>query len=240
MGKSKKEVQTDPHAFKDPPKAFKKYTRSDGLILKKSLMDMQNAGHQTRHATNVLWQHAPRCSLYMRMKTAKKNKDGKVVPFPDDDNGNPMDKRSNRALAGHSIKAFASGAAAAVGADIVAQAKLLGVKVNSEYLKYPVLPGVSPGAAIQYEAAVVAYSQELFGTAIFLKGIRTTQQKVTVKCAQAACDMVNRKLNAATGFMPTRVTASFAKPTQKEKARATKNKKDRAETVVEESEEEDE
>ena len=202
----------DDHMPENPKAAKRGLHKKGTLILKKSMMDVQNSGLQTRKATNVLWAAAAQCPLYQKMKTQKRDPDtGALIAWPRSKTLPAKDlcKRSNRALGNHAIKTIASGAAAAVGADLARQAKTLRCSIKTEYAKYPMLPGISPGAAIQYEAAIVAYAQELFGTAQAMRDVmRPKHTTVRSKCAQAACDVVNAKLNAATGFMPRRVIAT--------------------------------
>jgi nicotinamide mononucleotide (NMN) deamidase PncC len=93
------------------------------------------------------------------------------------------------------------------------------------------LPTFSVGAAYAIEAAFVAYVQEIFSVALEIQQAHEkTHSKVTAKCCQAAADIVNKRISAATGFVPEAVSfrkapkqkkASQAKGTEgKEKAKA--------------------
>lgn len=70
------------------------------------------------------------------------------------------------------------------------------------------------GAAVQMEWCGIGYMQEVHGVAMRLKEVGG-HEKITPRCAQAACDIVNRKINAGTGFMPLTVMATFGKPKPK-------------------------
>lgn len=202
-------------------------------VLDRSLQNVNHTGHQNRTAMSVMWQQAPTSDLYRKKLPTKYDKDGNTIaPAVHPKSGKVIDKRANRALTGHSIKALASGAAAAVAAEAAAVAERMRCNVESEYPVYPMLPLVTPGAALKFEAAVCAYAQELFGTALTLKEATPACTKVTARCAQAACDVVNAKLNASTGFMPTTIKATIPShlldkdKKAKEKERKEQKKKD--------------
>lgn len=187
---------------------FKKWKK--GMeVLDRSLMDVNHTGHQNRTAMGVMWSQAPTSDLYRKKLPPSYDKEGNQVIRVHPKSKKVIDKRANRALTGHSIKALASGAAAAVAAEAAAVAERMRCNVESEYSVYPMLPMVTPGAGLKFEAAVCAYAQELFGTALTLKEATPMCTKVTARCAQAACDIVNAKLNASTGFMPTSIKATI-------------------------------
>ena len=195
-------------------------------VLDRSLMNVNHTGHQNRTAMSVMWQQAPSSDLYRKKLPAALTEDGHAK-LRTSKNGKVIDKRANRALTGHAIKALASGAAAAVAAEAAAVAERMRCNVQSEYSVYPMLPLVTPGAGLKFEAAVCAYAQELFGTALTLKEVTPGCTKVTARCAQAACDIVNAKLNASTGFMPTTIKATIpSKLLDKDKKAKEKAKKE--------------
>ena len=68
------------------------------------------------------------------------------------------------------------------------------------------MPMFGPGASMAIEAAFIAYVQEVFGTAIAIKDGVEKHSKVSSKSMQAAADIVNAKISAATGFVPPSVT----------------------------------
>ena len=202
----KAKVTLPPHAAKDDFHAFPRFVKGKHEVVDRSIMDVQHTGKSTRSAANVLWGKSTECLLYKK----------KIEPRPGagavrvTKGGNPIDKRPNRAFGAHTIRALASGAAAALGAEWKAQSELMRCKTNGEYERYPMLPAVTPGAALQMEVAGIAYAQEVVGVAMKLMKVGG-HLKITPRCAQAACDIVNNKLNAGTGFMPPAICASFGK-----------------------------
>ena len=60
--------------------------------------------------------------------------------------------------------------------------------------------------------------QEIHGVAKRLKEVGG-HEKITPRCAQAAADIVNKKINAGTGFMPVTIMATFGKPKAKKPAK---------------------
>ena len=175
------------------------------------MMSIQHAGKSTRSASNVAWGKASSCKLFR-----KKLPPGKAIKT--NKAGDPMDERPNRAFGAHLFKAVASGAAGALGAEFKVQSELMRCKTDPEYDVYPALPAIMPGAAVQMEWCGIGYVQEIHGVAKRLKEVGG-HEKITPRCAQAACDIVNRKINAGTGFMPATVMATFAKPKPKKAAK---------------------
>ena len=207
--------------------AFKQWKK--GMeVLDRSMQNVNHTGHQNRTAMGVMWQQAPTCDLFRKKLPPKKDQEGNEVLRTHHSSDKIIDKRANRALTSHSIKALASGAAAAVAAEAAAVAERMRCNVESEYLVYPMLPLVTPGASLKFEACVTAYAQEIFGTAIAVKESNPSCTKVTARCAQAACDIVNKKLNASTGFMPVTIKATIpSKLTGKDKKAKEKERKER-------------
>ena len=196
-----------PHAAKDSFHAFPTYVKGKHEVVERSMMDVQHTGKSTRNAANVLWGKSTECLLY---KKKIERKPGAPAPKISKKTNQPIDKRPNRAFGAHTIRALASGAAAALGAEWKAQSELMRCKTNGEYERYPMLPAVTPGAALQMEVAGIAYAQEIVGVAMKLMKVGG-HLKITPRCAQAACDIVNNKLNAGTGFMPPAICATFGK-----------------------------
>ena len=195
--------------------AFPQFKKGTHETVDRSMMDVQHAGKSTRNATNLIWSKATGCSLFRKTIAARVNsKTGKTKALRVNALGQLIDKRPNRAFGGHAFKSLASGAAAAVGAELEAHSKQLRCNTRGEYELYPMLPAVTPGAALQMEVAATAYAQEIVHAAISVMKCGSAS-KITPRCAQAACDIVNKKLNSGSGFMPSMVMASFSKPKPK-------------------------
>ena len=129
------------YCAKDDFHAFPRFVKGKHEVVDRSIMDVQHTGKSTRSAANVLWGKSTECLLYKK----------KIEPRPGagavrvTKGGNPIDKRPNRAFGTHTIRALASGAAAALGAEWSAQSKLMRCNTNGEYERYPMLPAVTPG-----------------------------------------------------------------------------------------------
>lgn len=201
---AKKKEKLPPHAPRIDFHAFPRWESKDGIV-KKSMMNIQHAGKATRSATNVTWGKAASCKLFRKKM---KPKDGRAIKV--NAAGEPMDERPNRAFGAHVFKALVSGAAGALGAEWQEQSKLMRCSTDPEYAVYPALPQVTPGAAIQMEWAGIGYVQVIHGVAKALKEVGG-HEKITPRCAQAACDIVNYKINTGTGFMPPTVMPMFGK-----------------------------
>lgn len=195
-----------PHAHKEQFHAFPRFVKGKYEVVDRSMMDVQHSGKSARSTSNVLWGKATNCMLYKKRISRKPN--GPAYKL--NKAGDPIDKRPNRAFGTHTIRSLASGAAASLGAEWNAQSKLMRCNTNEEYERYPMLPAVTPGAALQIEAAGIAYTQEVVGVAKKLMKVGG-HLKITPRCAQAACDIVNKKLNSATGFMPPAICVTFSK-----------------------------
>ena len=208
MVAKKKKEKLPLHAARTDFGAFPRWKEENGIV-KKSMMNIQHAGKSTRSASNVTWNNATSCKLFRKKITPK---DGKALKTNKD--GVVMDERPNRAFGAHFFKAVASGAAGALGAEYKAQSELMRCKTDSEYNVYPALPQVMSGAAVQMEWCGIGYMQQIHGVAKRLKEVGG-HEKITPRCAQAACDIVNRQINAGTGFMPLTVMATFGKPKAK-------------------------
>jgi len=210
MGGKKKKEKLAPHAARVDFGAFPRWKPEHGVV-KKSMMSLQHSGKSTRSASNVAWGNAASCKLFR-----KKMPEGKATRT--NKNGEVMDERPNRAFGAHFFKAVASGAAGALGAEFKAQSELMRCKTDPEHDVYPALPQIMPGSAVQMEWCGIGYMQEVHGVAKRLKEVGG-HEKITPRCAQAACDIVNKKINAGTGFMPLTVMATFAKPKPKKAAK---------------------
>lgn len=192
---------------------------------KKSQMNHLYMSSKTQRFWGVLWNQADKCQLFRQKVPKVQNADGTWVyrTYPKTDI--PIVDRGNRALSGHTLKTLASGAVATVNAQMHADALTLRLQTKKgdplapEDTKYPMLPTYSVGAAYAIEAAFIAYVQEIFSTALEIQGAHDkTHSKVTAKCCQAAADIVNKRLSAATGFVPE--TVSFRKAPKQKKAKA--------------------
>jgi len=206
MGGKKKKEKLPPHAPRTDFGAFPRWKPEHGVV-KKSMMSIQHAGKSTRSASNVTWGNAASCKLFRKKISPKDGKAIKTHPKT----GAPLDERPNRAFGAHLFKAVASGAAGALGAEMKVQSELMRCKTDPEHDVYPALYQVMPGAAVQMEWCGIGYVQEIHGVAKRLKEVGG-HEKITPRCAQAAADIVNKKINAGTGFMPTTIMATFGKP----------------------------
>ncbi len=196
---------------------------------KKSQMNHLHMSAKVQRHFGVLWNQADKCPLFRQEVPKVKNDKGEMVYRTYPNTNIPITERSNRALSGHTLKTLASGAVAAVNAQLHADATMLRLQhKNHEPLapedsKYPMLPTFSVGAASAIEAAFIAYVQEIFSTAIEIqKAHEKKHGKVTAKCCQAAADIVNKKIASATGFVPE--TVSFRKAPKQKKAKAAEDK----------------
>jgi hypothetical protein len=192
---------------------------------KKSQMNHLHMSANVQRHYGVLWNQADKCPLFRQDVPKVKNAKGEMVhrTYPNTDI--PITERSNRALSGHTLKTLASGAVAAVNAQLHADATTLRLQTKNgeplapEDAKYPMLPQISVGAAAAIEAAFVAYVQEIFSTALDIqKAHENKHGKVTAKCCQAAADIVNKRLAAASSFVPE--TVSFRKAPKQKKGKA--------------------
>lgn len=215
VGKKTKE-KLPPHAARIDFHAFPRWDSKKHGIVKKSMMNIQHAGKSTRSATNVTWNKAASCKMFR-----KKVGDGSGKARGTNKKGDPNDERPNRAFGAHLFKGLASGIAGAIGADWYDQSEQMRCKTEQEHDVYPALAQVAPGAAIQMEWAGIGYVQQIHGVAKRLKEVGG-HEKITPRCAQAAADIVNSKINAGTGFMPTTVMATFAKSKSKKVGAAKK------------------
>ncbi len=187
---------------------------------KKSEMNHLYMSASTQAHWKTLWSEADGCSLFRQKVDPVKNdagewvnrtrvlKNGKVVE---------VTERSNHALSSHTFRTLLSGAVAAVNAQMHADSMTLRLQhENKEPLapedpRYPMLPTIQVGAAYAIEAAFIAYVQEIFSVAREIQQAHGKKHdKVTPRCAQAAAEIVNKKLASATSFVPESV--AFRKP----------------------------
>lgn len=194
---------------------------------KKSQMNHLHMSSKTQRFWGVLWNQADKCQLFRQKVSKVQNADGTWSYRTYPKTTIPIVDRGNRALSGHTLKTLASGAVATVNAQMHADALTLrlqtkkGEALAPEDTKYPMLPTFSVGAAYAIEAAFIAYVQEIFATALEIQGAHEkTHSKVTAKCCQAAADIVNKRLSAATSFVPE--TVSFRKASKQKKAKEAK------------------
>ena len=194
-------VNENPSA-KPEGKTHKKAKKGD-LALKKSALNFRHAATQYRKATNLLWKKANDCPMWKQDRIRKKDKKtGVLPPWPLDKKGKPIKIRSNRVLSSTTLKTTASGAQAAVSKQLQQDARDLRCDIAGEVEKFPMQPAFGVGAAMEIEAALVAYIQELFHTSkLITKGVGK-HAKVSAASTQAAANIVNRKIAATTGFMP--------------------------------------
>lgn len=172
------------------------------LADQKSIYNHKHMSNQVKNNWGVLWQQADRCDLFRQNIKRQKNDKGILVAYKKDKNQKDITTRANRVLSGHTLKTLGSGAMAAANAQAYADSQTLRLSVTKEDTKYPMMPTLSVGASYAIEAAFTAYVQEIFATAVAIKDNQKKHTKVTAKCCQAAAEIINRKLSAATGFVP--------------------------------------
>ena len=189
---------------------------------KKSQMNHLYMSSSTQAHWKALWNEADGCSLFRQKVEPVKNDAGEWVNRTRTLKGGrvvEVTERSNHALSSHTFRTLLSGAVAAVNAQMHADSMTLRLQhSNMEPLapedpKYPMLPTIQVGAAYAIEAAFIAYVQEIFSVAREIQQAHGKKHdKVTPRCAQAAGDIVNKKLASATSFVPESV--AFRKPPQ--------------------------
>jgi len=197
---------------------------------KKSQLNHLFMSSNTQAHWKALWNDADGCALFRQKVEPVKNEDGEWVNRTRTLRGGAVVEvtdRANRALSSHSIKTLLSGAVAAVNAQMHADSMTLRLQDKNmaplapEDPKYPMLPQISVGAAYAVEAAYIAYVQEIFSVAREIQRAHGKKHdKVTARCAQAAADIVNKKLSSATGFVPE--TVAFRKPPKAKAPKAAK------------------
>ena len=168
-----------------------------------------NHKHMSAHVQKnygVVWNTADKCALFRRPVGERKDEDGNVLAPPVNKKGEEILTRANRALSGHTLKTLVSGAAAAVNAQLAADAvtlRLSDAPNLAEDAKYPIQPVVTVGAAMAIEAAWIAFNQQMFRAAVDIQQAHKKKHaKVTAKCAQAAAEIVCKHLAGATSFVP--------------------------------------
>ena len=195
---------------------------------KRSQMNHLHMSNKLQRHTDLLWKHADKCWLWRQPVEQEWDDKNKVyLPFKKYPNTNiDITERANRVLSGHTLKTMASGAVAAVNAQLSSDAKLLRISDGaSEDNKYPMLPQISVGAAYAIEAAFIAYVQEIFSVAYEIqKAHHKKHRKVTAKGCQVAAEIVNKKLAGATSFVP--ISISMRRPLKQKKSKGITKGKD--------------
>jgi hypothetical protein len=181
------------------------------LIDKKSDMNHRHASNKIKKQYMTLWGKADECPLFRQKMEQQEDEQGNKIPYKRSKATKKLiNTRGNRALSGHTLKTLASGAGAAISAQLVDDAKLLRLDLPEdgavEDPKQPMLPTFTMGAGFAVEAAFVAYVQEIFKVAVDIKNAAGRHEKVTAKVCQAAANIVNRRLAASTGFVPSRIS----------------------------------
>ena len=177
------------------------------LVDKKSEMNHRHASNLVKKEYLTLWSKADECPLFRQPLDQQVDDDGNKLPFKRSKATKKLiTTRGNRALSGHTLKTLASGAGAAISAQLKADAKLLRLDLPDggavEDLKHPMLPTFTLGAAFAIEAAFVAYVQEIFKVAVDIKNSAGKHQKVTARVCHAAANIVNKRIAASTGYVP--------------------------------------
>ena len=188
----------------------------------RSVMNHKHMSAHVQKHYGVLWNTADKCALFRREIGERKDEDGNVLAPPVNKKGEEILTRANRALSGHTLKTLVSGAAAAVNAQLAADAVTLRLKDApnlGEDAKYPIQPVITVGAAMAIEAGWISFNQWMFRTAVDIQQAhKKKHSKVTAKCAQAAAEIVCRQLAGGTSFVPNQVR--FRKKLTKKKAKA--------------------
>ena len=188
----------------------------------RSVMNHKHMSAHVQKHYGVLWNTADKCALFRREIGERKDEDGNVLAPKVNGDGDEILTRANRALSGHTLKTLVSGAAAAVNAQLAADAATLRLKDApnlGEDAKYPIQPVITVGAAMAIEAAWISFNQWMFRTAVDIQQAhKKKHSKVTAKCAQAAAEIVCRQLAGGTSFVPNQVR--FRKKLTKKKAKA--------------------
>ena len=197
-------VIADPNAAPEG-KTYKK-AKPKEKVLRRSMINFQNASNMTRKQTGLIWSQANLCPMWKQKRIQKKDKKtGKLLPFPTKKVGGktvPMTLRGNRVLSSSTLRTIASGAAASVGAMVHAESRALRCDTVAEDARYPMLPPFGVGASMATEAAFTAYIQEIFSTAVDIKNAVGLHKKVTTQLMRIAADLVNARVAAATAFVP--------------------------------------
>lgn len=195
-------IVADPKAAPEN-KTYKKAKKKD-KVLRRSMINFQNASSRSRKQLSVLWGQASKCPLWKQKRIQKIDKTtGKALP----PSVNPKTKkpilyRGNRVLSQSTLRTLASGAAAATGAIVHAESRELRCDTMAEDARYPMQPPFGVGPSMATEAAFVAYIQEIFATAVEIKDAVGLHKKVTTQLMRIAADLVNAKIAAATAFVP--------------------------------------
>jgi len=177
------------------------------LVDKKSGMNHLHASNLVKKEYGKLWSKADECPLYRQKIEQQTDEDGNLLPYKRSKRTKKqITTRGNRVLSGHTLKTLASGAAATLGAQLKADAKLLRLNLPDggavEDPKHPMQPSFTLSAAYAIEAAYVAYVQEIFRVAVDIKKAAGKHQKVTARVCQSAANIVNKRIAGATGFVP--------------------------------------
>ena len=203
---------------------------SRSTALERTDINARNAAHQVAKAQTALWSAAPKSAIFKKKRQVRRDEDGTVIPFATRSDGTPINTVANRVLNTHTIRALASGAASVALSQLAADAKLMRLDVNEEVARYPVLPGVSSGAALLFESAISAYVAEALGIAMVMKNAIGKHQKVTRLCVSSAASILNRRIAQATSLMPSEIVVT--EPTRVFKKRVAR----KAEAAAEEEE----
>lgn len=177
------------------------------LIDKKSDMNHRHASNAVKKQYLALWNNADECPLFRQKIEQQEDEKGNKLPFKRSKTTKKLiTTRGHRALSGHTLRTLASGAGATISAQLKEDAKLLRIKLPEdgavEDPKHPMLPTFTMGAQYAIEAAWVAYVQEIFKVAVDIKNSAGKHQKVTARVCHAAANIVNKRIAAATGYVP--------------------------------------
>ena len=133
-----------------------------------------NAAKDIKKATNAVWGLAPKAGMFVKKpnpdaKPRYSKKSGKEIKVV----------RTNRLISSTAYLVAASGAAAAVNAQVAAEAKKLRIDMESEKTRVPWLPRYSKGAIALLEQFLCAYAQEAFYNAKEMQETLGTHEKVS-------------------------------------------------------------
>jgi hypothetical protein len=153
---------------------------------------------------NALWSVANKSPLFLRKPkfvggAGKNRKRATMVSFGKEI---VVPQKTNRCTRRHSIRVMLSAAGAECAAQIKAECQTLRNAMKGERAIAPLLPSIQQGAELLIEQAIVAYSQTIFDRASRMRESLNMHKKVTTGCMQAAIEITNKQIAAATSITP--------------------------------------
>ena len=189
----------------------------------KSALASLRAAKQVKQQTNAVWGVANKAPMFIKKpnKDAKKRfhpKTGKEIKIV----------RTARLIGSQAYLVAASGAAAAVNAQVAREAQRFRVEMDAEKPKVPWLPSYSKGAIALLEQFLCAYAQEAFYYATQIKDGLKSHEKVNSDMMRMGFERAHANVFAAStpGVRSVAVvpTSMIPKPPKKgEKAKDDEN-----------------